>query len=59
MEKLKSIKELKKGDRILATGGAVARVISLYGNELFYFNEKTNEFRTKIVNVNDFVKLAI
>ena len=55
MQKQKQIKELKKGDRISATNGGVIEVISLIKNELFYYNEKTKEFKTKKININDFV----
>ena len=55
MQKTKQIKDLKTGDRISGTNGGVIQIISLISNKLFYYNEKTREFKEKPVNTNDFV----
>ena len=55
MQKTKQIKDLKTGDRISGTNGGVIQIISLISNKLFYYNEKTREFKEKPVNINDFV----
>ena len=57
MQKTKQIKDLKTGDRISGTNGGVIQIISLISNKLFYYNEKTREFKEKPVNINDFVFL--
>lgn len=51
----KQIKELKQGDRISGTNGASLQIISLIKNKLFYYNEKTRQFKEVKVNVNDVV----
>lgn len=55
MQEMKKIKDLKKGERVTGTNGSPIQIISLIKNELCYYNEKTREFKTKKVNVNDFV----
>ena len=57
MQGLKQIKDLKKGDRVSGTNGGVVQIISLINNKLFYYNEKTREFKEKTVNISDFVFL--
>lgn len=55
MQKMKQIKDLKKGDRISGTDGGVIQIISLMKNKLFYYNETTREFKEKTINIKDFV----
>ena len=57
MQKIKQIKDLKRGDRVSGTNGGVVQIVSLINNKLFYYNEKTREFKEKPVNINDFVFL--
>lgn len=55
MQTTKQIKDLKRGDRVSGTNGGVIQIISLINNKLFYYNEKTREFKEKPVNISDFV----
>ena len=55
MQQTKQIKDLKKGDRVSGTNGGVIQIVSLINNKLFYYNEKTREFKEKPVNISDFV----
>ena len=57
MQKTEQIKNLKTGDRVSGTNGGVIQIISLINNKLFYYNEKTREFKEKKVNTSDYVFL--
>jgi len=56
--KMIKIKDLKKGDRIENINNGASQIISLIKNELTYYNEYTREFKTKKVDINDYVYLA-
>lgn len=59
MQEMKQIKDIKKGDRVSGTNGGVIQIISLIKNKLFYYNEKSREFKEKTVNINDFVFMEV
>lgn len=59
MQEIRQIKDLKKGDRVSGTNGGTIQIISLQKNRLFYYNEKTREFKEKTVNIRNFVFLEV
>ena len=59
MQEIRQIKDLKKGDRVSGTNSGTIQIISLQKNRLFYYNEKTREFKEKTVNIRNFVFLEV